>query len=93
MRQKNFLVFVVTQNMDLMFMKKSLIFRRSIYVIKNINQGDKFSRDNIAIIRPGKEIQPKFIDSIIGKKKCFYQREQRSNGNILNRKKVYEILC
>ena len=48
--------------------KKSLIFRRSIYVIKNINQGDKFSRDNIAIIRPGKGIQPKFIDSIIGKK-------------------------
>ena len=48
--------------------KKSLIFRRSIYVSKNIKKGEKISQNNIKIIRPSDGLHPKFYDSIIGKK-------------------------
>ena len=32
---------------------KSKVFRRSIFAIKNIKKGEKFSKDNIRVIRPG----------------------------------------
>lgn len=48
--------------------KESLIFRRSIFAIKDINIGDVFSEDNIGIIRPGYGLKPKYKKEIIGKK-------------------------
>ena len=48
--------------------KDSLIFRRSIFVIKDIKIGEKLSNTNLAIIRPGNGIQPKFMKSLLGKK-------------------------
>jgi sialic acid synthase SpsE len=47
--------------------EKSLIFKRSIYIIKNLKAGDKITEDCIRIIRPGDGIAPKFLDMIIGK--------------------------
>lgn len=40
---------------------------RSIYIIKNINKGDKITTENTKVIRPGFGLSPKYYDSIIGK--------------------------
>ena len=47
--------------------QKSLIFRRSIYVSADIKPGDKFTTDNIRIIRPGDGAPPSLFDRILGK--------------------------
>jgi pseudaminic acid synthase len=46
--------------------KDSLVFRRSIYVVKDVSAGEKLSPDNIRIIRPGYGIAPKHYDTIVG---------------------------
>ena len=47
--------------------EKSLFFKRSIYVAKDIKAGEVFSEKNLRIIRPGDGISPKYLDHIIGK--------------------------
>ena len=48
--------------------KPYLKFRRSIYCSKNISKGEKFSKLNIKVVRPGYGIEPKFFESILGKR-------------------------
>jgi len=48
--------------------KQNLIYRRSIYAVEKINKGDVFTKDNIKIIRPGLGLEPKYYESILGKK-------------------------
>lgn len=45
----------------------SLQFRRSLYVVEDIQAGDKFSEKNIRAIRPGLGIPPKYLPKILGK--------------------------
>jgi pseudaminic acid synthase len=47
---------------------KSKIFRRSIFAIKKIKKGEKFSKENIKIIRPGFGLAPKYYNKILNKK-------------------------
>ncbi len=47
---------------------KSKIFRRSIFTTKNIKKGEKFSKDNIRVIRPGYGLAPKYYNKILNKK-------------------------
>lgn len=47
---------------------KSLTFKRSIYVIKDMKEGDVFTKDNIRIIRPGLGASPQYFDMFLGKK-------------------------
>ena len=47
---------------------KSKIFRRSIFTTKDIKKGEKFSRDNIRVIRPGYGLAPKYFNKILNKK-------------------------
>ncbi|TBR41257.1 pseudaminic acid synthase [Marinomonas agarivorans] len=48
--------------------KGNVIFRRSLYVVKDIAEGEVFTYENVKSIRPGFGIAPKFYNSILGKK-------------------------
>jgi pseudaminic acid synthase len=48
--------------------KKSLRFKRSLYVVKDVKAGDTFTTDNLRVIRPGDGMQPKYYETILGKK-------------------------
>lgn len=51
--------------------KKSLQFKRSIYVSEDIKAGDIITEKNIKVIRPALGMEPKYYDFVIGKKaKC-----------------------
>ena len=48
--------------------EKSLEFRRSIYITRNLKKGEILSKSNIRRIRPGKGLSPKYFDIVIGKR-------------------------
>lgn len=47
--------------------EKSKRFKRSIYVIKDIEKGELFTEENVRIIRPGDGIPPKYLSTVINK--------------------------
>jgi len=47
--------------------KESGTFRRSLFVVKNMKGGEKFSEDNVRSIRPGYGLSPKYLKDILGK--------------------------
>ena len=47
---------------------KSLQFRRSIYAVSDIKKGEKFTKKNIRVIRPGFGIQPLYFEKLINKR-------------------------
>lgn len=46
----------------------NLQFRRSIFCVKDIKKGEKITRDNVRIIRPGYGLVPKYYNEIMGQK-------------------------
>jgi pseudaminic acid synthase len=48
--------------------KKSLIFRRSLYIVKNLKAGEILTNENVRAIRPGFGLPPKYLELILGKK-------------------------
>lgn len=48
--------------------EKSKIFKRSIFVVKNIKKGEKFNKTNIRRIRPGYGLEPKYYTQILNKR-------------------------
>ncbi len=47
--------------------RKSLVFRRSIYVARDISAGELFDESNIRIVRPGDGAPPSLYSGLIGK--------------------------
>tara|TARA_B110000211_G_scaffold184861_1_gene209657 strand:- start:9234 stop:10283 length:1050 start_codon:yes stop_codon:yes gene_type:complete len=48
--------------------KGNVKFRRSLYVVKDVTEGEVLSHDNVKSIRPGFGMAPKCLGEVIGKK-------------------------
>jgi pseudaminic acid synthase len=46
----------------------SRAYRRSLFVVRNVNKGEVLTRENIRSIRPGNGISPGYLNDLIGKK-------------------------
>jgi N-acetylneuraminate synthase len=44
------------------------LFRRSLYIVKDMMAGDILTADNLRVIRPGRGIAPKYFEKLLGKK-------------------------
>lgn len=68
--------------------QKSIIFKRSLYVVKDVKKGEKFTSNSVRSIRPGYGIPPKYIDIIIGSVARYdISRGTAVNWNMINGKK------
>jgi N-acetylneuraminate synthase len=47
--------------------KSSLVFRRSLYVAKDMRRGELFDAQNLRAVRPGFGLPPRHIDAFLGK--------------------------
>lgn len=48
--------------------KKSLRFRRSLYVVKDLKAGDVLTPENLRCVRPGMGLPPKYFDMLLGRR-------------------------
>jgi N-acetylneuraminate synthase len=48
--------------------KKSLVFRRSIYIIENVKAGEVLTESNLRCIRPGFGLSPKHYEILLGRR-------------------------
>ncbi len=48
--------------------KKSLQFRRSLYVAEDVKAGDIFTEKNLRAVRPGRGLAPKYLEQLLGRR-------------------------
>ena len=46
----------------------SRVFRRSLFVVRDVRAGELFTRDNVRSIRPGHGMAPRYFDTVIGRR-------------------------
>lgn len=64
--------------------KKSTVFRRSLYVVKDLKTGDVLTNENVRAIRPGLGLPTKYLDVVLGKTvKYDIKRGTGLNWNLL----------
>lgn len=50
--------------------KASVKFRRSLYVIRDVRQGEVLDASNVRAIRPGLGLPPKYLTDVLGRRFC-----------------------
>ncbi|MEH6873423.1 MAG: pseudaminic acid synthase [Candidatus Competibacter sp.] len=48
--------------------EKSKVYRRSLYIVRDLKAGDVLTPDNLRIIRPGFGLPPKYYEVLLGKR-------------------------
>jgi pseudaminic acid synthase len=48
--------------------KQARAYRRSLFVVENIKQGELLTPRNVRVIRPGHGLEPKYLDAVIGQR-------------------------
>lgn len=48
--------------------KSSKVFRRSLFVVRDMRAGEKFTKQNVRSIRPAFGLHPRYIDKVFGRK-------------------------
>jgi len=48
--------------------RESRVFRRSLFVVKDIKEGEKFTEENVRSIRPGYGLHTRYLEVILGRK-------------------------
>lgn len=48
--------------------KKSIVFRRSLYVAQDMKAGDQLTPQNLRAVRPGFGLPPKYYDTLLGRR-------------------------
>jgi pseudaminic acid synthase len=48
--------------------RDSLVFRRSIFAVRDVAAGEALTRDNVRVIRPGHGLPPRHLPEVLGRK-------------------------
>lgn len=63
---------------------KSRVFRRSLFVVKDMRKGEAFTEENVRSIRPGHGLHPRYLKDILGAKAA----KDIARGTPLNRQLI-----
>jgi pseudaminic acid synthase len=48
--------------------KTTRVFRRSLFVVHDMEQGERFTSDNVRSVRPGHGLHTRFLDQVLGRR-------------------------